>query len=604
MMNRYNTLWVSVLIAVMVTSVHANENADIERDLATLMARRSNPFAPLIRPTRPAVVVPAVAASAIDTVGRYEKPDELLLETIDLLHLSAQSASEVFSCLNSEMGKMRAQEGRNRLIVFDTKDNLNRIVTEIKKADQPIESLTLKAVHLEFLDVNTAASVLVRFGSDTGCIVLVDRSNTLILCDTKRHVEIMIKELKTLDQPIVGMTVEPIVLQYIDAKSAQEALSILLSEYGTMSVVERTNSLAVCDLPKNIQAIRTEAQNIDKETPGLSIKTVNLKFLQAQSLVPILMKMVSQYGTVSANDASNSIIICDTPENVARMVVEVKTADQTPRQIMVEVVLLDVRLGDDRSIGVNWDLLSTDGDLSSRLSSGTITGTPTLAPPVSLSAIGIGGDGSFVAGDMRALIHTIQSKRDVEIIASPRAMVVSGQTAVIRAVEEIPYIETSNYSQGGALTSTEFKPVGVTLEVTASLTEDNDIFLIVDIEQNVRTGESRGVPVVDTRSETTNLLLEDGKIAIMGGLRRREKTQQITQVPIVGDIPILGHLFRNTQEVIQNSELVILISPHIYAGEPVQTQIMKRYYELDRESPISGSHRLTDQPTLSATGDS
>ena len=133
------------------------------------------------------------------------------------------------------------------------------------------------------------------------------------------------------------------------------------------------------------------------------------------------------------------------------------------------------------------------------------------------------------------------------------------------------------------MTSTQFKNVGVNLQVTATVTDDNDIFLTVDTEQNVKTGESsNGVPVVDTRKANTSLLLRDGQIVVIGGLRRQEKTKETNQIPIVGDLPIIGLLFKNTNTVINNSELIVLLSPHIYKGEAVPEEAMAKYNEIKR----------------------
>lgn len=167
---------------------------------------------------------------------------------------------------------------------------------------------------------------------------------------------------------------------------------------------------------------------------------------------------------------------------------------------------------------------------------------------------------------------------------------VSGQSANIRAVEEIPYTEVTGTAQGGsnALTSTQFKNVGVNLQVTATITDDNDIFLTVDTEQNVKTGEStKGVPVVDTRKANTSLLLKDSQIVVMGGLRRQEKTKGIDQIPILGDLPIVGELFKNTNTVINNSELIVLLSPHIYKDEAVPEEAMNKYNELKNRAMLT-----------------
>ncbi len=184
----------------------------------------------------------------------------------------------------------------------------------------------------------------------------------------------------------------------------------------------------------------------------------------------------------------------------------------------------------------------------------------------------------------------IQQKRSAEILASPRVMMVSGQTGSVEAIAELPYTEITDSAAGGmnALTSTEFKPVGVKLTVSATLTEDRSIFLTVEAEQNVATGTSdTEVPIIDTRKAETSLLLKDSQVVILGGLRRQEKTKEIDQIPILGDLPIIGELFKNTTTVVKNSELVVFISPHIYKDDPIPDDKKAKYDE------------ITDRPMLS-----
>jgi hypothetical protein len=169
-------------------------------------------------------------------------------------------------------------------------------------------------------------------------------------------------------------------------------------------------------------------------------------------------------------------------------------------------------------------------------------------------------------------------------------MMLSGETADIKSVEEIPYSEVSDTAAGGAgaLTSTKFKDVGVNLQVSGAITDGNNIFLTVDTEQNVMTSESMtGVPVVDTRKATTSLLLKDGQIVVIGGLRRQQTTKEVDQIPILGDIPLIGLLFKYTNTVVLNTELIVFLSPHIYKeGEPIPEDMMSKYNE------------ITDKPML------
>jgi len=299
-------------------------------------------------------------------------------------------------------------------------------------------------------------------------------------------------------------------------------------------------------------------------------------------------------GTIAINENNNSLIVCDTKEKLEKIVSEIKKADKTPRQIMVEMVIVDVQLSDDTAIGINWDLLTDKvQDMTYRQNFTTRLGTTvedatTIGNATSFNTTGLGSNFSVINGDIRNVVSVLQEKKDVEILASPRVMVVSGKTASIEAVRELPYNEVTDTSAGGSMSSTEFKKVGVTLDVTASLTDDNLIFLNVSSEQNVVVGASAtDVPIIDTRNASSEVLLQDGQVVIIGGLRRQELTKETSQVPILGDIPLIGLLFRYTNTVLNNTELIIFLSPRIYNDEePIPEDAMKKFREIkDRPMP-------------------
>jgi len=321
---------------------------------------------------------------------------------------------------------------------------------------------------------------------------------------------------------------------------------------------------------KNITPIALQSSEFIEEAPELFVQTIMLKFLDAQSLRQAIGNMSS----------GNGLIVCDTKEQLEKIVSEIKKADKTPRQIMVEMVIVDVQLNDDTAIGINWDLLTDKvQDMAYRQNFTTRLGTTvedadTIGDATSFNTTGLGSNLSIINGDIRNVISVLQEKKEVEILASPRIMVVSGKTASIKSVRELSYNAITDTSAGGSMSSTEFKEVGVTMNVTATLTDDDLISLNVSSEQSVVVGASlTDVPII---------------------LRRQELTKEINQVPILGDIPIIGLLFRYTNTVVNNTELVIFISPHIYNDEePIPEDAMEKYREI-MDKPM---------PSIKKTGD-
>jgi len=326
-----------------------------------------------------------------------------------------------------------------------------------------------------------------------------------------------------------------------------------------------------------------------------------LKFLDAKSLKQAIDNMSSAHGAIAINEKNNSLIVCDTKEQLEKIISEIRKADKTPQQIIIEVVIVDVQLSDDTEIGVNWDILSDEiydigyrQNFTTRLGS-TVENETTIGNATAFNTTGLGGDFSVISGSIRNVVSLLQQKKDVEILASPRVMVVSGKTALIEAVRELPYNEITDTSGGGSMSSTEFKKVGVTLNVTATLTDDNLIFLAVNSEQNVVVGESvTEVPIIDTRNASSEVLLQDGQVVIMGGLRRKELTKQDTQIPILGDIPLIGLLFKYTNTVVTNTELIVFLSPHIYKEEEsIPEDAMEKFREI-KDMPMPSLEKTED----------
>ena len=334
--------------------------------------------------------------------------------------------------------------------------------------------------------------------------------------------------------------------------------------------------------------------------PVLLVRTVTLKFLNAANLKTALEKMSSANGRISTDESTNTIIVCDTKDNVEWILAEIKKADQTPKQVVIEVVIIDVQLNDDTEIGVDWDILSNDNkDFSYRQSmvypnrlSVIAPTTETIGSMGAYQATGIGSEVAIVTDDIRNVLHLLQEKRNVDILASPRVMVVSGQKASIKTVEEIPYQEITQSSAGGggtnAITSTQFKDVGVTMDVKATVTDEGKILLVVSPSQSVATGTSiGGVPIIDKREATTTLLMNDGQVVVMGGLKRQDTQIIKSQVPLLGDLPIIGFIFSNNHKVVQNSELLVLLSPHISKGESVPAEAMARFKQIKDRPMLS-----------------
>jgi len=366
---------------------------------------------------------------------------------------------------------------------------------------------------------------------------------------------------------------------------------------------------------EDIQAPNYQPQPMQAK-PDLFVETIMVKVLGAENLKVVFEKMLTPFGSIAVDSQSNSLIICDTRENLDKILVQLHNIDKTPRIIEIEVAIVDVALDSDTDVGFNWDMLSTNTDNPAYRQNFTprigavAPSTDTIGNATAYNSLGRGTDISIVVGTVRSVLHLLQTKRKIEILAKPTVRVVSGKTASVETVEEIPYQEQFDSSQGGSFAATQFKEVGVKLEVTAMINDDNSIMLTVAPEQNINTGTFgiNNIPIIDTRRAKSNLLLRDGQVVIMGGLRRKEKSTLRDQVPLIGSLPVVGKLFGRDKEVIINSELMVFISPRISKNELTPDEILK-FRQMnalpslpldDPNTPKSSAKRTNPKPVSKA----
>jgi len=426
----------------------------------------------------------------------------------------------------------------------------------------------------------------------------IGRDNPFMQYVVKKPVPIVQKPIETekpqkqpqpepeeIVEQIPELFVETVTLKYLNAKSLEVILTKLSSEYGSICADAKSNSLIICDTEENLPKILKAVKKADGPSQQvMAAESLTLKFLDAKNIKEAMEKMLSAYGSIAVDTNTNSVIVCDTREKVNQIIDEIKKADQTPKQVMIEVVIVDVQLDDDTEIGVNWDnIFKTDGDLSyaQRLAA-TFSTVP---------AATAGGEFHIATSSLSGTIRALQEVRNVEILASPRVLVVSGEEAFIQTAEEIPYTEITGTAEGGsdALTSTQFKDAGITLTVKAIITDDKKILLTIKPEQSVKTGETgvgdNDVPIVDKRITSTTLLMDDEQVLVMGGLRRKETRIYRDQVPLLGEMPVIGFFFTNNKEETRHSELLVFISPHIYKDEPLSKEELARFSQL-KERPM------------------
>jgi len=368
---------------------------------------------------------------------------------------------------------------------------------------------------------------------------------------------------------IVSDDVKAKVAMRVKNMNWKEALNMILETYG-LTMLEKKNYIVITTFEKR-RAV--------EESGDLQTKIITLNFVDITAIQKTLASMLSKRGKIETDARTNSLVITDIPEVVNTMEKVAFQLDTKTPQVMIEAMMLTVKLNDDEKLGVNWDIIHKDRperEITQSLGLGTTAGSDyfwqikygkTLLSWVNFSA---------------TLDMLIEQQR-AEILANPRVLTLDNLPANIDLTEQVPYTQQSTSTESSSsVTSVQFKDVPVKLIVKPHITKDNYIIMNVQTEQSYRSGLVQGQPIIDSRKAETNVMVRDGETIVIGGLRKKEDTRTVDKLPLLGNLPFLGTLFRKTVNSTVDTELIIFVTPYI-ATDTKLAQVERKHIE-DLES--------------------
>lgn len=244
--------------------------------------------------------------------------------------------------------------------------------------------------------------------------------------------------------------------------------------------------------------------------------------------------------------------------------------DKRPLQVSIDAMILSVKLGDKLQVGVNWQFLRNKDTI--RFGIGTPRTVP-FADPTAPFAFTGGLTFDFLDSSLGSFLNFLETIGDTNVIASPHLMVLDKQRAEILIGAQLGYISTT-VTETSTTQSVEFLEVGAQLRLRPYISTDG--LIRMEVHPELSTGavpvrEGFTLPEKEVTQVTTNIMVRDGCTVIIGGLMREDLKTTTTQVPVVGNLPYVGFLFRNTTEDIEKREILVLITPHIvYEPETCQ----------------------------------
>ncbi|WDT86515.1 type IV pilus secretin PilQ [Alteromonas sp. 009811495] len=481
-------------------------------------------------------------------------------------------------------------------------------------------------VELNVADFGTLVSTIETFEDDNDARIEVNYAGTVVVQNTINEGVLRI-EVKAMDaeqqealESETKYTGDPISLDFQDVP-VRQVLQIIAQVNGfnlvTTDTVTGNVTISLSGVPwdqaldmilrvkgldkrlegnilliapaEELSARETQALQSKKQVSDLApLQTVNIpvNYAKAAALATILKSteggILSDRGGVTVDERTNTILIRDTLASIDEARKMIDALDVPVKQVLIESRMVTVLDNVDEQLGVRWGFSDRQDDNGV---SGSIEGAETIAggviptigdrlnvnlPVASTSAASIGFQvASLVDGTILDLeLSALESENKGEIIASPRITVANQHEAYIEQGTEIPYVQATS---SGA-TSVEFKKAVLSLKVTPHITPDNRIILDLVVTQDTRgetVSTSTGDAVaIDTQEIKTQVLVENGETIVLGGIFQQTSSDGVTKVPLFGDLPVVGALFRNTSQLQQKRELLIFVTPKIVTERP------------------------------------
>jgi type IV pilus secretin PilQ/predicted competence protein len=317
---------------------------------------------------------------------------------------------------------------------------------------------------------------------------------------------------------------------------------------------------------------KSQAENGNQPIEGLQVRIYKLKYVNVDKVQEIL-ESIPGMRMIKIHQATNTVVVEDVPENIAKVERILRSWDAQPKQVVIEAKILEVELTDDMTLGVQWDKVLGDGRIGTRFGRALLPETPGGSP---VPQEGMGLFGGLITGvgtrhQFAMALDVLQEKTKVNILSTPRIMAIHGKPARVQVGGQQGYRVTT-ISNGLAVESIEFIDTGTILEITPHIVDGENILLDVQPSIDAARIEEGGLPVVKTTTVRTSLLAKNGQTIFIGGLIQESKSRLREQVPLFGDIPVVGALFGRTVRAVGKSELIILITPQIVDHNYVQLQ--------------------------------
>jgi general secretion pathway protein D len=515
-------------------------------------------------------IVPSADARSKSVETGFKKADEevsdkIVTQLIPLRYADPDELKKLFTPLVSKNSVVIAYPATNLLIVTDVLSNINRLLQIIKEVDVEENVSEITVIPIEYATATEVAT--------------------------------------TLDSIFQGATTRRTATTQSTARRrapAQAAATETGATLGEVKIIadERTNALIIIASIYDTQKVKSLVAILDKEIPR-GTGNINVYYLQhanAEELSTVLTALpdkadetvqkgkaptISKEVQIVADKATNSLVITAKKADYAVLEEVIKKLDIPRRMVYLEALIMEVNAEKDFEVGVEWvgafkyNFFGDDeGLVFGSYRSGDSSRIPSFDNPSTPKGFTMGVISEFIEinGQMfpslGAILNAYKQDSDVHIVSTPQILTTDNEEAEIKVGENVPYITSRQQNQtNNDFTNYEYKDVGVTLKITPQINQENVVRLEVFVEviklKNETLALATNTPTTFTRKAQTTVIVQNGNTLVIGGIIGDDVEDTSNKVPWLGEIPVLGWLFKSEGQNVKRVNLYIFLTPRI-----------------------------------------
>ena len=539
--------------------------------------------------------------------------------------LSLKEAYKVFESVLEVHGYTTVQSGEIVKIVPSPDARSKSIETRLREeAADPEDKVVTQLIPLKYASPVDIKRLFTPMISKSSVILAYEPTNMMIITDVYSNIKRLFKILKQIDVPGIGQEISVIPIEYADATKMVTLLNTVFkptrkpvkgapAKAVTMVADERTNVIVLLANEVDTLRIKQLLAMIDKEAPRGKGK-IHVYYCEnatAEELAKVLQEVPTQQAgapkgkaaapavsgkvRISADKATNSLIIMADQEDYIVLEQVIKKLDIPRSMVFIESLIMEVDMDKSLDIGVDWQFFedtSVRGDkavVGGAFSDGIVpnVGAGGVINPFAGGGFSLGlitepvDIAGFSISSISAIINAVKTDDEFRILSTPQVLTTDNEEARITVGENRPYqTRSTTDTSGGTFESFEYRDVGKILKITPHVTEGRLVRMKISLEvTNIDLAStattSSTLPVTQKRTVDTTVIVKDSQTVVIGGLIDESSTRNDTKVPVLGDIPILGWLFRKRSETNEKTNLYIFLTPRVIKSPLEAREILK-----------------------------